>query len=168
MAELRAGNFTAADRAFGRTHELGADPEPGMSMLRLARGDAAGARAALREALKRAAGNPLKRARLLPVQVDVALAIGDVDVARAAATDLAVIAHDYDSSVLGAATAFAEGRLAAVSGDLDLAKTKLRDSHRLWLTVDSPHEAARARLELGPPRPRPKGGSGASPNCRAP
>jgi hypothetical protein len=148
VAELRAGRLDAADDALRRAHELGADVEPCMSLLRLARGDAAGAAAALRDALKQSSDR-LRRARLLPAHLDAALANEDTECARAAAAELAATALDYDSGTLHAAAAFAAGRLAAATGDLDAATTKLRESHRLWMSVDAPYEAARARLELG-------------------
>jgi tetratricopeptide (TPR) repeat protein len=149
VAQLRSGNLDAADEAFRKAHELGADAEPGLSMLQLARGETTSAAASLSTALQQAAGDPLRRARLLPTYVDVAIANADLDKAQAAVTELAGIAHDYDSVVLSAAAAFATGRLAFLSGDLDTSAVNLRESNQLWLTVDAPYEGARARLALG-------------------
>jgi tetratricopeptide (TPR) repeat protein len=149
VAQLRSGNLDAAGEAFRRAHELGADTEPGMSMLQLASTETAGAAASLTTALQQAAGDPLRRAKLLPTYVDVTIATGEIEKAHAAVTELAGIAHDYGSAVLSAAAAFAKGRLAFLSKDLDAAAVHLRESSRLWLTVDAPYEGARARLELG-------------------
>ena len=47
----RRGDLAGAAVAYGRAHELGADPQPGLALLRLAQGDADVAAAALRTAL---------------------------------------------------------------------------------------------------------------------
>ena len=96
MAEirLRRGDLTSAEEILLRAHALGTDPEPALSLLRLAqgRGDAAAA------GIRRALDAPIKvatwrappdsgvhRLPLLEAQVEIALATGDVPTARRAA-----------------------------------------------------------------------------------
>ena len=78
----RRGDFHAAEEAYRKAHELGRDPQPGQALLRLAQGKAAEAAAALGRSLGDDATNPLARARRLPAQVAVSLAVGDVETAR--------------------------------------------------------------------------------------
>jgi hypothetical protein len=91
----------------------------------------------------------LKRAKLLPAQVDVAIAREDGAAARRACEELRAVADDFDSSVLRAAASLAEGRLTRFLGELETSAARLREAQRLWLAADAPFEAARARLELG-------------------
>ena len=85
---LRMGDLDAAAEAFDRAYEYGHDAQPGLAMLQLARGEVADAGRSIERAL--AATSPeggdadrLTRGRLLPARVDVALAAGDLDAARA-------------------------------------------------------------------------------------
>ena len=70
---LRLGDLAKAEEAFDQADELGHDPEPGRSLLLLAREKPAAALASIRRAL----GDdlpPLARARLLPACVEIAAA----------------------------------------------------------------------------------------------
>jgi tetratricopeptide (TPR) repeat protein len=149
LLKLRLGELEESERAFRRAHELGVSIEPGMAMLRLASGDVAAAAAGLAAALTEAGSDRLTRAKLLPAQVEVALARGDRATAQGACEELRVLAGDLDSSVLRAAASLAEGRVARVEGDLEKSAAKLREAQRMWIAADAPFEAARARLELG-------------------
>ena len=70
------GDFDAAERAYRDASARGREPQPGLALLRLTRGDRAAADAAIRRALAET-GEPLKRARLLPGYVEIVLAVGD-------------------------------------------------------------------------------------------
>src|SRR5262249_4138744 len=89
---LRLGDLVAAEEAFRQAHEMGRDPQPGLALLRLAEGKVEAARTALRSALTGEFRDRLARSHLLPAQVDVALAAGDLEGARAAADELEAIA----------------------------------------------------------------------------
>ncbi len=144
---LRKGDTAAAERAFRRAHELGALAEPGMSLLRLARGDAAAALASIDAAFASTPPDPLARARLLPAKIEIALAAGDVEGARAASAELSGIAARQPT--LAGAAAHSAGAVAAASGAHAEAITQLRRSCLHWLEAGMPFEAARARLDLG-------------------
>src|SRR5258705_7251205 len=73
---MRMGDLPAAKEAFRRAHEMGMDPEPGMSLLRLAEGDAANAGSSLHRSLANETVS-YTRARLLPAEVEVALVLAD-------------------------------------------------------------------------------------------
>ena len=145
---LRRGDFDGAEEAFKRSHELGFVPQPGMSLLRLARGDAAAARSSLETALRDPSLDRLGRARLLPSSVEIALAVGDDSAARTAVAELEEIAELYGMPALGAASAHARGELELATGNADEAAARLQSAYRLWQTVDAPYESARSRVSL--------------------
>ncbi|MGH3036001.1 MAG: helix-turn-helix transcriptional regulator, partial [Gaiellaceae bacterium] len=76
---LRLGELAQAEQAFREADELGRTPEPGLSMLRLAQGNAKGAFASIRRAAGDDSLNLPAQARLLPAAVEIAIAAGEVD-----------------------------------------------------------------------------------------
>jgi class 3 adenylate cyclase len=114
----------------------------------LARGDAESAAGQLRRALAET-GPALERARLLPAAVEIALARGDLTAARAASEELQTIADEYGSAMLRAIAASAAGQVSLAEGDIGESTALLRESVRLWVEIEAPYEAARARELLG-------------------
>ena len=86
--------------------------------------------------------------RLLPARVEIALACNLVDVARAAAGELATLAGEYRSQAVEAAAAFARGAVELVERRPADAAASLRRARKLWAEIELPYEAARARLLL--------------------
>jgi hypothetical protein len=89
----------------------------------------------------------LDRCRLLPDQVSFALAVGDLDTARAAVTELVSSAEIYGSKALLAAADCARGELALVTGE-ECPLAPLRRSVELWREAESPYESARTQVLL--------------------
>ncbi|MGH4001917.1 MAG: hypothetical protein ACRDTJ_31140, partial [Pseudonocardiaceae bacterium] len=89
----------------------------------------------------------LDRTRLLPDQVTIALAVDDLDTARAAATELDESARTYGSTAMLAAAEAARGELALATGEDDPLPS-LRRSVKLWREAESPYESARVRVLL--------------------
>lgn len=145
--QLRMGDLVAAEQAFREAHALGTDPHPGLALLRLARGEVDAARRGLRRALE-ATPDRLRRARLLPAEVEVALAAGAVEDARAAARELDEIAGVFGTEAMSAWAAAATGAVALAEDDLATAHRELRRAVQLSHQLDAPYEAARARLVL--------------------
>ena len=145
---LRMGDLDAAEDAFRQAHELGREPQPGLALLRLAQGDSAAASALIGRATADVTWDRLARARLLPAQVEIAIADGRLPDARAAALELGEIASVYDTTAIQASAASASGELAAAERDTDGAVADLRRSLRLWQEVDAPYETAKVRLRL--------------------
>jgi class 3 adenylate cyclase len=141
---LRRDDLPAAREAFDRAHELGRDPQPGLALLHLAEGNADAARAGIAQALEEE--RPLERARLLPALVEVALATGDVEGARAAADELDATADTYGSDTFRAAAGTARARIALAEGDPQLAARSARRALRLWHDVGAPFELAETRM----------------------
>jgi tetratricopeptide (TPR) repeat protein len=154
LAELgeirwRRGDLTGAEEAFTRAGQLGATPHPGMALVRLAQGDVGGAAGWIAVALADEPWDCLARARLLPAQVEIALADGDVETARSAAAELAEIATRYARPALAAAAACAQARVLLAEGDPAMAAASVRRGIALWREAGAPYETARARLLLG-------------------
>jgi class 3 adenylate cyclase len=146
---MRMGDLEGAKDAFRQANELGREPQPGLALLRLAEGKVDAARSAMRRALEDPSGDRLVRLRLLPAQVEIALAAGDLDAARAAVEEMEQMGDVYDSNVLQATTLCARGALELAEGQPGPAIRSLRQGRRLWKEADLPYEGARARLVLG-------------------
>ncbi len=144
---LRLGDLAKAEEAFDRADELGHDPEPGRSLVLLARGKPAAALASIRRAVTDDLP-ALTRARLLPALVEIAIAAGESDDLTAAAEELSSTASKYETPALHASAAFAAGSVALARGDADGAVRPLRRALRLWQETNARYEAARTRVLL--------------------
>ena len=142
------GELDAAEQTFRRASDLGREPQPGLALVRLARGKADAAAASVRRTLAQES-NRLVRARLLSAHVEIALAGDDLPAATAAAEELAEIAREYRSAALEAAAAFAQGRVQLTAGEASAALASLQRAWELWHTADCPFEAAETRRAMG-------------------
>jgi DNA-binding CsgD family transcriptional regulator len=140
------GDTEGAEECFRRAHELGRDPQPGLALLRLGQGRAEIAAAALRGALGDEEATPLVRARLLSAQVEVALALGELDQARAARDELGAIAADSGAALLHAMAGVARGAVQLAAADAVGALPELRRARTLWLQLGLPHPVAQTRM----------------------
>ncbi|MFI6144258.1 transcriptional regulator [Streptomyces sp. NPDC051109] len=154
---LRRGDLTGAEEALRAAHRLGWDPEPGLSLLRLAGGDLDTAADAIREALARPLPVPskelpptseLRRAPLLDAQVRIAVARADLETARVAARELAEVAVRFESKALAASALRAGGDVLLAEGDAAGASVSFADAVRGWSDVGAPFETAECRLRL--------------------
>ena len=142
------GEFTEAEKAYGKASLLGLEPQPGLALLRLAQGNADAAAAAIRRVVGETADG-LRRASLLPAYVEILLAVGDVEEARRACDQLEEVAAQCDSELLHAQLAQARGAVELAAGDARTALASLRRAARMWQELEAPYEAARARLLVG-------------------
>jgi class 3 adenylate cyclase len=145
---LRIGDLEGAEQAFRQAHELDREPVPGLALLELARGNAAGGAALVERALAEEAQHRFGRARLLPAKVELLLALGDHAGADGAAAELREIADRYDSTALSAAAATAAGAVALANGAAADAIRSLRAALQAWRLADVPYDAARTRVLL--------------------
>ena len=142
------GEFPEAEDAYRRANELGLEPQPGWALMRLAQGDPDAAAASLRRALAETV-SPLRRAGLLPAQIEVAVALGNIDEARTALRELEQTCAETDTEMLRAMLAQARGAVELAAGDAPAALAGLRETTTLWQELEAPYEAARARVLLG-------------------
>ena len=141
------GEFDKAEAAYTKAHERGRKPQPGLSLLRLAQGQIDAAAASIRSLLvdTRVLAS---RARLLAAAVDIQLAAGDVEHARAAAAELSQLACAFDASLLTAASAHATGAVLLADGDIAAASAALRQASDIWRDLEMPYEQAQVCLLL--------------------
>jgi DNA-binding CsgD family transcriptional regulator len=138
------GELEAAGDAYREASRCGFEPQPGLALLRLVqgKGDAAGA------AIRRAVGEttqPLKRAGLIPAYVEIMLAVGEIQPARAACRELHDIAQRQASEALAAMSAQALGATMLAESEAKAALPELRRAFELWQGLTAPYEAARVR-----------------------
>jgi tetratricopeptide (TPR) repeat protein len=152
---LGKGDLDGAEEALLAAHRAGWEPQPGLALVSLARGDFVTAAAAIRDALEHPSRIPskerpphtqLERAPLLDAQVEIEIAGGDLDRARAAAGELERVADRFQSKALVAAASLAQGRVRLAEGDAAEAERHCSHAAHLWNEIGAPYEAAIARM----------------------
>jgi len=142
------GEFAEAEQDYRRASALGAEPQPGLALMRLAQGNRDAAAASIR----RVAGETtdrLRRAALLPAFAEIMLAAGELDEARNACRELEQACEECDSEMLRAMLAATRGAVELAAGDTAGALVSLRAASKAWSDLEAPYEAARARLLVG-------------------
>jgi DNA-binding CsgD family transcriptional regulator len=141
------GSFEEAEQSFKAASAFGREPQPGLALLRLAQGRRDVAQSAIHRVVAETQ-EPLTRARLLPAAIEIYLAVGDHEGARAACGLLDEIAATFATDVLGALAAHGRGRLHLAEGDAQAALGPLRRAFWVWQKLGAPYPAARVRLDL--------------------
>ena len=141
------GEIAEAREAYRQAALLGRRPQPGLALLSVAEGEAAAALAALQVALEET-GARRTRARLLPAVVEIAVAVGDLQVAQAAIAELEAMAVETESPWLRAVTSHAAGVLHLARAEPRGALTRLHEAEGLWRGIGAPYESARSRIQL--------------------
>lgn len=151
VGEIRRlrGDFDGAEEAFARARDLGKDPQPGLAMLQLARGDVDEAAAALRVAFARGGVGQAAQARLLAARLEVELRAGQVDAARASADQLHTVAQSAGTPLLEAMATTAHGTTLLAEGDAAAALAVMHDACLAWEQLSLPYESAHTRMLLG-------------------
>jgi DNA-binding CsgD family transcriptional regulator len=139
------GAFPEAEAAYVRANACGRKPQPGLSLLRLAQGDLAHAVASVQSALVDTSARSA-RARILAAAVEILLAAGNVEGARAAAAELRDTAQVIGTPLLNAVSAHARGSVLLAEGDLAGAAASLQQACEVWRDLDTPYEEAQTRL----------------------
>jgi DNA-binding CsgD family transcriptional regulator/tetratricopeptide (TPR) repeat protein len=140
-------NTAEAERAYERANEIGCEPQPGLSLLRLAQGRVDVADAAIKRVLAQA-DNPIARARVLGPYNEIVLAAGDLDAARVGAEELAAVATQLASPYLRARAEHAKGAVLLAAGSAAEALAPLRRAWKAWVELDAPYEIAQTRVLL--------------------
>jgi DNA-binding CsgD family transcriptional regulator/tetratricopeptide (TPR) repeat protein len=142
------GDFGAAEAAYREASTFAWEPQPGLAQLRLAQGKLDAALAAIRRA-RAETDEPLRLAVLLPAAVEIMLAAGALDEARAACGQLEAIAEQYDSAMLRAIVGYARGAVHLAEDDPGAALAHLRPAAATWVVLEAPYEVARTRVLVG-------------------
>jgi class 3 adenylate cyclase len=146
---FRLGELAQAEQAFREADELGRTPEPGLSLLRLAQGNAKGALASIRRTIGVDSLSVPTLARLLPAAVEIAVTAGESEEAAGYAERLDSIADAFETSALNASAAFARGQVALARGEGDAAYQGFRQARTTWDSTGATYDVARAREQLG-------------------
>jgi class 3 adenylate cyclase len=115
--------------------------------MRLSDGKVTAAYGAIRSALAETRDR-WARARMLPAQVEIAIAAGDPTTARASAEELGEISDAYDSPALRGSKPESWGRVLLAEGDADGAIRELHSAIGHWRDLGAPYEVARDRALL--------------------
>ena len=142
------GDFEGAEAALREAHVRGRSPQPALALVRLAQGNIRAAAKAIDAAVNDTTWDRLTRARLLPAQVEIALAASDLERARSAAAELSEIVAGYPLPALEAGERLTRGRLLLAEDDTAAAARELRVAIKGWQDVGAPYEVARARRLL--------------------
>jgi DNA-binding CsgD family transcriptional regulator len=135
------GRLAEAEKLYREAGLLGVELQPGMSLLRLAQGDAKAAQASIR-----LAGG--ERIKLLGATVDIMLAAEDAQAARAAADELTRTAAERNAPYLDASASTAAGAVLLALGQAEQALGKLREAWTIWQQLDAPYLSACVRAHI--------------------
>jgi DNA-binding NarL/FixJ family response regulator len=141
------GDHPAAENAYREASRLGREPQPGLALLRLAQGRLDAAHASVRRMMAESTSSG-SRAGLLSACVEVMLAAGHVEEARAACADLEELAAQDDGGALSALAAHARATVDLDRGDARAALAAARRAADAWRELAAPYDLARARVLL--------------------
>jgi len=142
------GDLAAAAAAYDQAAAFGHEPQPGLALLWLAQGRTTAAVAALRRLLGETV-DPVHRSRLLPVAVEVFLAVGCSEDAARLAGELQAIAVTFGCPSVQARADHAAADVALDSGDPAAALPLLRRECAVWERLGARYDTARCRVLLG-------------------
>ena len=142
------GEFAAAEEAYRGASQLGLEPQPGLSLLRLMQGRSDAAAIAIRRVTSTTVAQ-LQRMSLLPAYIEIMLVAGDAQAARSACLELEHIARTLGTEVPGAIAAYARGAVDLAEGHAQAALGSLRGAFAVWQRIEAPYVAARVRVLIG-------------------
>lgn len=146
---LKMGDLDGAEEAFRQAAEMGVTPQPGLAQAMVQRGHPEQAATGLRRILGSNDIGPLERAKMLPTQLEIALSLGDVDTAGAAADELATIARQHPTPALRATADAGAAAVLLAEHRLDEAAVAADRARALFSGIDLTYEAARTSELLG-------------------
>jgi DNA-binding CsgD family transcriptional regulator len=141
------GEFARAEKSYREASGWGHPVQPGLALLRLAQGRLGDAIAAIQRTALEAEGT-VERSRVLSAYVEIELAAGDNEAARAALAELADIVAAFDTPYLRGVVGYARGCVLLADGDAGGADLALRRAWVAWHELDALYETARVRLQI--------------------
>lgn len=148
LARLR-GRFDDAEEYYRRAHRLGYLPQPGLGLVRLARGEAGAAVGSLRSALDPGPGAPLPTAQLLAGLIEAAVAAGDADAMSLGLARVDELVSPDPGGAVAAIACSARAWAAASRGEVGRAIEGMRRALDEFHHLQMPYEAARERTRIG-------------------
>lgn len=145
--ERLSGKLDNAEASYRQAARTGYEPQPGLALLWLARGNAQQAQATIRRAAE--AADIATRRNMLPALVEIELAASDLEAARHGVQELEALASEYPMPMIRASAGQAAGAVRLAAGDAAGATQTLRGAWRLWQELGVPYEAARCRVLIG-------------------
>lgn len=142
------GDLAGAEQAYRQAHDHGRDPQPGIALLLLSQGRPDEALTSIAAALAACGGSRLERAPLQAAQSEIALVVGDLDLAQSAAGEVAETAELFESAGLRADGQRCAGAALLARGRVMEALGVLRLAFNTWAELEVPYEAARTRFLL--------------------
>ena len=147
LCRLR-GDYAQAEEAYRQSNSYGRNPQPGLALLSLARGQIELARLSIARALEEAK-KPKVRTSILPAYIEIMVAAMEIAKAEGAAHELIVIAKKLNAPLLHATAAHAEGSVLLSQGHARVALEKFHDAMVIWSRLEAPYELARVRVLIG-------------------
>jgi DNA-binding NarL/FixJ family response regulator len=141
------GDLDGAEAAFEAGAGYGCEPQPGLSLVGLARGRTGAAVASAHRLLEEPAG-PVQRVRRLPAAVQILASAGETEAADAAARELGTLADDIGCDALAAEAGYATGLALLADNHPGEALAPLRRAWKTWLALGARYDAARARVQI--------------------
>jgi ATP/maltotriose-dependent transcriptional regulator MalT len=142
------GELDAAESAYEGAIALGADPQPGLALLWLARGRTAAAAGAVRRLLAEPR-SPVHRSQVLPAAVEVLVAAGSVEEAAGLAEELGGLADAFGCPALMGAAGYAVALVGLAAGDAAGALASARTGVARWQPLEARYDVARGRVLVG-------------------
>jgi DNA-binding CsgD family transcriptional regulator/Flp pilus assembly protein TadD len=156
LAELYRlrGDLESANKMYEEAARGGVEPQPGLSLLRLAEGRVDAAAAAIRRVVGEAGDKQgpdagRARGRVLGPYVEIMLACNDVKSAREGADELTKLAAEADVPFLVASAAEVTGCVLLAEGDAHAAVDALRRAWKAWQDIEASYESARVQALIG-------------------
>lgn len=157
----RRGEPELAEAAYLAAAEHGCDPQPGLALLWLSRGQQEAASAAIERCLSETM-LPAQRIGLLPSAIEAVLALGHGEEAEHLLTELDDLAGMTGCAPVVAAAAHGHARVELARDDPGGALPYARKALQVWDAVGCPFEVAQSRLTLA----RALAGLGDHQSCR--
>lgn len=146
---LAQGDLDGAEDAYRRAHELGWDPQPGLAMVMLARGNPQAALRALERAVASSNwGHRQRRGFLLASLVELAVAARDERRAREALEELDRYLEEPRPTAMVAAALQARSAVFASNGEIARAIDAMNEATSLWNRIGACLEVGRNRMRL--------------------
>jgi len=139
------GEFAAAEDWYRQANQREQMPQPGLAQLRLAQGQIDAAETAIRHVADEVREDG-SRSRVLDAYVEIAVAVNDIPAARRAADELSQIAARFNSQLLNAVSARANGAVLLAEKDARGALASLRQALAVWRELEAPYQAAQVQV----------------------